>query len=137
MNLYTPTPLDTCILTCTFGHYPWDDWNRAALVGGLHHELAALGRSLMREAYQHDWCERLKVECGWGDKGRAMLRRALRHPQRTAARWQWLYATDGLRVDPWDYQWLGEDSPCWKPLRRRWDRQRLAEAKKNPQPGEV
>jgi len=114
-----------------YGSYPWDEWQREALAAGLEASLAALGRSLMREAYQHDWCERLKAECGWSDEGRAMLRRVLAHPRRTAARWEWLLATDGLRFDPWEHREHYEDSPCWNRLRSRWNRE---QAKLNAQP---
>lgn len=117
-----------------YGTYPWDDWQRGALAAGLAPELAALGRSLMREADQHCWCERLRVECGWNDTGRAMLARVLAHPRRTAARWEWLMATDGLRFDPWEHREYYEDSPCWKRLRSKWDRE---QAKLNAQPTEA
>ena len=110
------------------GAYPWDDWQRAALAAGLAADLAALGRSLMREADQHCWCWRLMVECGWNDAGRAMLARLLAHPRRTAARLEWLLVTDGQRFDPWRHDELCEDSPCWKSHRARWNR-RQAKAK--------
>ena len=113
---------------CAPGAYPWDHWQALALERGLAPDLAALGRSLMREADQHDWCERLKVECGWNDAGRAMLARLLAHPRRTAARLEWLYATDGLRFDPWERDEYCEDSPCWKSMRRKWDGEQQREA---------
>jgi|GEM_PF-3285820 len=69
------TALDDRILTCSAGAYPWDDWERSALASGLAPALAALGRSVMREAGNHAWCGRLKKECGWSDEGRAMLAR--------------------------------------------------------------
>jgi hypothetical protein len=121
---------------CAPGCWPWDDWERMALAAGLSRELASLGRSLMREADQHCWCERLRRECGWNDDGKAMLQRLLAQPRRTAARLNWLYATDGLRFDPWEHNEFYEDSPCWKPLRARWDRERAREAKDNLQPRE-
>lgn len=108
------------------GCWPRDDWQRHALECGLAPDLAALGRSLMREADQHAWCERLKTECGWNDDGRAMLARLLAHPRRTAARLTWLYATDGLRFDPWERNEYYEDSPCWKAMRQRWNREQAA-----------
>ena len=55
-----PAALDERVLGCTFGHYPWDDWERAALAAGVPKELAGLGRLTMREAYQHGWRDRLK-----------------------------------------------------------------------------
>ena len=113
---------------CAPGDWPWDHWERLALASGLAVELATLGRAVMREARQHAWCERLKKECGLRDDGRAMLARVLRHPARTAARWHWLLQTDGLRFDPWDHDEYYEDSPCWKTMRQRWNRERQREA---------
>jgi len=111
------------------GQYPWDDWERMALAAGLSSALASLGRSLMREADQHSWCGRLRRECGWNDDGRSLLGRLLAQPRRTAARLQWLYATDGLRFDPWERREYAEDSPCWKRLRARWDREQATEVR--------
>ena len=105
------------------GSYPWDQWERAALAGGLARELATLGRAIMREASQHCWCGRLQAECGWSDGGRAMLARALGKPVRTAARWNWLMQTDGQRFEPWDHDAYNEDSPCWKSFRAKWNRE--------------
>lgn len=116
------------------GCYPWDDWQRSALAAGLSPELAALGRQLMREADQHSWCERLRVECGWNDGGRAMLSRLLTQPRRTAARLNWLYATDGQRFDPWEHRGYYEDSPCWNRLRSKWNRE---QARLNREPVEA
>ena len=122
---------------CAPGAWPWDEWERCALAAGLAPDLAALGRQLMREADQHGWCERLRAECGWNDEGRAMLARLLAQPRRTAARLNWLYATDGLRFDPWEHREYYEDSPCWKPLRARWDRERAREASNHLRPQEA
>ena len=119
---------------CAPGCWPWDHWQRFALENALAADLATLGRAVMREADQHGWCERLKAECGWGDAGRAMLARVLKHPARTAARWQWLLITDGLRFDPWRHEEFYEDSPCWKGMRAKWDRQQARETE-NHQPG--
>jgi len=117
---------------CAPGCWPWDHWQRLALERGLAADLATLGRAVMREADQHAWCGRLKAECGLSDDGRAMLARVLKHPPRTAARWQWLLATDGLRFDPWERQEFYEDSPCWKSMRQRWDREQQREAQSSP-----
>jgi len=117
------TALDARLFTCSAGAYPWDDWERSALASGLAADLAGLGRSVMREAYNHAWCGRLKKECGWSDDGRAMRRRVTAQPGRTAARWEWLLATDGLRFDPWERREHSEDSPCWNALRAKWDRE--------------
>jgi hypothetical protein len=56
-----------------------------------------LGRSMIREAYQHDWPAKLQSECGWDDDGEAMIELALRDPARTDRRWRWLMETDGER----------------------------------------
>lgn len=105
------------------GSYPWDHWQRFALERGLAADLATLGRAVMREADQHGWCERLRAECGWNDEGRTMLARLLAHPRRTSARLEWLLVTDGLRFDPWEHNEYYEDSPCWKGMRQRWNRE--------------
>jgi len=88
---------DVC--ACSFGHYPWDDWERFALARGLGAELAGLGRLLVREAYNHGWEGWLQSLCGWSDDGQALLAFALRAPDK--ARWCWsrLMDTDGLRGD--------------------------------------
>jgi hypothetical protein len=114
------------------GCWPWDHWQRHALESGLAADLATLGRAVMREADQHDWCWRLMAECGWNDAGRAMLARVLKHPARTAARWQWLLTTDGLRFDPWERREFYPDSPCWKTMRQKWNREREASSPITP-----
>jgi hypothetical protein len=98
------TAVDALLPACAYGAYPWDDWERMALASGLAADLANLGRAVMREAYNHAWCGRLRKECGWGDEGRAMLARVTALPRRTAGRLEWLLATDGLRFDPWQRQ---------------------------------
>jgi hypothetical protein len=77
----------------------------------------------MREAYQHGWCDRLKYECRIDNAGTAagMIACAKDHPHLIVARWQWLLATDGLRVDPWEHQGRPEDSHEWNELRQRWE----------------
>jgi hypothetical protein len=87
------------VLQCTYGHYPWDDWEKAALTAGVPQDLAGLGRLTMREAFQHDWPERLKSLCGWRDDGQALLALALRSPAPARRRWKILMRTDGLRGD--------------------------------------
>lgn len=88
---------DVC--ACSFGHYPWDDWERFARARGLDAETAGLGRLLIREAYNHGWEGWLQNLCGWADDGRALLAFALRSPEK--ARWCFarLLDTDGLRGD--------------------------------------
>ena len=54
--------------------YPWDRWEKSALQAGVSDKLANLGRSVFREAFQHDWPDDAKVECGWLDGGQTMQR---------------------------------------------------------------
>ena len=86
---------------CVYGHYPWDYWQTAARAAGVPEELASLGRSVMREAHQHAWGERLQSLCGWNDRGRRMIRLALRSPKTANKRWTDLLGTDGNR-GRWD-----------------------------------
>jgi len=110
---------------CVYGQYPWDAWKRVAQGAGVLEELAVLGRAVMREAYQHCWCERFYRLCGWGDGGRCMIALALRSPETARRRWEWLMETDGQRVDRWDnYEWVWEEDPRWSPHRRRWLKER-------------
>lgn len=111
------------LLTCQPGQFPWDDWQREALAAGVSDELANLGRAVMREAYQHAWCEELRYECGADneDTAKGMILEALDQPDWVRSRWGWLLATDGLRVDPWTH---AESSPLdleWTPLRHQWE----------------
>ena len=80
--------------------YPWDGWQKYAVAQGVPAELAALGRDVIREAWQHGWDESLKSLCGWNDDGRRMLRLALRNPALALKRWTRLLDTDGGRYDP-------------------------------------
>jgi len=85
------------VLGCEYLHYPWDEWERWAIAQGLNADLAALGRLTIREAYQHQWDDRLKSLCGWRDDGRRMLKLAARSPRTAERRWQRLLDTDGYR----------------------------------------
>jgi hypothetical protein len=102
-NAASPPPpklnlaFDVC--ASTFGHYPWDDWERFALARGLDAELAGLGRLLVREAYNHGWEGWLQNLCGWSDDGQALLACALRAPKAARRQWEILMRTDGLRGD--------------------------------------
>ena len=102
------TPLDERVLSCTFGNYPWDEWERRALAAGVPKALAGLGRSTMREAYQHGWPDNLKTLCGWSDDGLAMTQLALRAPRKARRQWDILLRTDGLRGDyrPRSTEWV-------------------------------
>jgi hypothetical protein len=126
---YEPSELDRRIQACAPGAYPWDDWQREALAAGLSPEVAALGRAVMREAYQHHWCDRLKYECGIdnADTAAGMIACAKDQPWLTERRWQWLLITDGLRFDPWEHQERREDSPEWNELRQRWEAEQTKE----------
>jgi hypothetical protein len=87
------------VCACSFGGYPWDDWERHALARGLDAELAGQGRLLIREAFNHGWEPWLQSRCGWGDDGRALLAFALRSPKSARRQWEILMRTDGLRGD--------------------------------------
>ena len=77
---------DKHVLACPPGSFPWDDWARDAAAAGVDPDLASHGRAVMREAYQHDWCDRLKYECGIdnADTAAGMITR-LSHPAVSAA----------------------------------------------------
>ncbi|MET0013040.1 MAG: hypothetical protein ABW088_05245 [Sedimenticola sp.] len=78
-----------------YGDYPWDRWERLAEAAGVSKELANLGRSLMREANQHQWSRELKVVAGWVDGGEEMIKSALSRPEETKLYWAYLMDTDG------------------------------------------
>lgn len=109
---------------CTYGDYPWDAWQRFAQLSGVAEDLAVLGRAVMREAHQHGWYDRLCSLCGWNDEGRRMIALALRSPETARVRWEWLMETDGQRVEPSNYEWVGEDAWTWPQRRRRWLKER-------------
>ncbi len=104
------------------GEYPWDDWQRQALAAGVSDELANLGRAVMREADQHNWCDSLKYECGASheDSGKGMILESKECPDSCWIRWQWLLATDGLRSDPWDRREMSPRDLDWNELYHRW-----------------
>lgn len=81
------------------GEYAWDRWEQWAKEDGVREELTGLGRSVIREAYQHNWPEKLKAECGWSDDGEAMIRLAKDQPDRARIRWAYLLESDG------DFHW--------------------------------
>jgi hypothetical protein len=85
------------VCSCEFGHFPWDEWEKAALEKGVPGDLAKLGREVMREAFQHQWTEDLQYACGLFDGGKQMLTLARRSPKRARARWQRWLDSDGLR----------------------------------------
>ena len=78
------------------GDYPWDRWRQFAVQAGVPEDLANLGRSVFREAFQHDWPDQAKVECGWLDGGTTMILQALAFPEEAKARWEYLYSADNF-----------------------------------------
>ena len=85
--------LEMALHGATTESYAWDYWKTKALAAGVTGDLAALGRAVMREHYQHGWSSYDdEVSVRSGDE---MLRLALSEPARSAARWQWLLDTDG------------------------------------------
>jgi hypothetical protein len=109
-KIAVPRPVldESRIGECEYLHYPWDDWERWAIDQGLDRNMAALARLTIREAYQHNWDERLKSLCGWRDHGKRMLKFALRSPEKARYRWNRLLETDGYRgeYDPKTGQWI-------------------------------
>ena len=89
--------LHPCLLGYPPGGYPWDDWKTKALSLGVRPDVANMGRSVMREAHQHVWDDKLHILCGWGDDGKRMIKLALRSPDKAYKRWGRLLATDGNR----------------------------------------
>ncbi|MFI5305213.1 MAG: hypothetical protein ACHQYP_10525 [Nitrospiria bacterium] len=76
--------------------YHWDDWEADALARGVDPKLAELGRSIMREHFQHDWDD-FGSEVGFR-AGTSMIELALKHPKKAEERWKHLLDTDGERV---------------------------------------
>lgn len=91
--------------------YPWDDWQKRAITQGIDEATAALGRSLMREAYNHSWSYRLMHECGWSDGGSEMIARLQQDPEQTVKRWKYLLVVDGGHLtDEQAAQIVGRDA---------------------------
>lgn len=95
------TVLTAPVFGGTAGDYPWDRFHKCALQAGVPDDLANLGRSVFREAFQHDWPDEAKVECGWLDGGATMIFQALALPEEAAARWNYLYSADNLGDAPY------------------------------------
>lgn len=74
--------------------FEWDYWEEDALERGLDHQLATLGRAVLREAIQHDWPSLLHQVCS-GDTLDALLFKA---PELARRLYELLLETDGLRV---------------------------------------
>ncbi|MES2437442.1 MAG: hypothetical protein V4584_00155 [Verrucomicrobiota bacterium] len=107
----------------TPGHYPWDDWHSDALDDGVDPRLAALGRSVIREASQHSWCDSLKYECGVtsDECARGLILEAKEQPEFCRIRWEWLLITDGLRFNPYSHVQMSPLDLEWNELRQRWE----------------
>jgi len=95
------------VCACSFGQYPWDDWERWALAQGLAPSVAGQARLLIREWFNHSWAGELRAVCGWSDDGHALFKQARRAPKKALAQWNILMRTDGLRGDihPQSQQW--------------------------------
>ena len=95
------------------GIYAWDMWEQWALEDGVPKELAALGSQVIREAYENEWSDDLKQECGWEDDGRLMLWFALNIPEKCRIRWQYLLDSKGdfCWDDPRPNRWSRPDIP--------------------------
>ena len=91
---------DEVMAGCDIGVFPWDGWEKHALAQGAAPDLAALGRAVIREAWQHGWRAPYRALCGWRDDGRQMLRLALNAPVASQKLWQWLLDTDGGYWNP-------------------------------------
>jgi len=94
---YVPMRRLRCI-PCNPGEFPWGEWQLRASAAGVPEALASLGRSVIREAYQHAWSPALQSECGWDDDGNTMLELALRGATAAERRWSWLLETDAGRA---------------------------------------
>lgn len=79
---------DEYVLNCSPSDYPWDRWAERATDAGVSQELTNLGRSLMREAYQHSWTENLCIQAGWIDAGQAMITLATERPSDARSQWE-------------------------------------------------
>lgn len=121
--------IEPAIIGRAYGDYPWDHFEKAALAAGVPEQMASLLREVMREAYNHDWSERLRVECGLRDAGATLIARAKQEPEQLQERLQWLLETDGQRVHPRTMDYLGEDHPMWDAHLLEW---RAARAKRRP-----
>lgn len=114
-KIQTPAPkLDPAwdvVCACSFGHYPWDDWERWALARGLDARVAGQARLLIREAFNHAWAGWLQIICGWDDDGRALFEFGQRAPEKALRQWGILMRTDGFRGDihPQTQDWTWGD----------------------------
>jgi hypothetical protein len=90
----------------SYGDYPWDHWAARARADGVREDLVTLGRSLMREFFQHAWSTELGPFCGYGDMAdERMIAFAKSAPEAADKRWTWLLETDGLRGEWRDGGW--------------------------------
>jgi hypothetical protein len=87
---------DRIVLASSSGSYPWDVWERRAIAEGVSKELAGLGRSLMREAYQHNWDENKCTNAGWNDRGELMIQCALHDAENARRVWHRMLTCDAM-----------------------------------------
>jgi hypothetical protein len=73
----------------------WGNWYARSLAAGVERSLARLGMWAYRMSKERAWREDLVKECGWSDRGKAMLRLALKTPDRAFERWSYLLDTIG------------------------------------------
>jgi hypothetical protein len=101
---------------CEYGDYPWDRWAERARKTGVDDDLAGLGRSLIREFYNHSWSSEIAETCGYLDDGEGLIALALSNRDLATRRWQHLLDTDGLRGEwsPRTGDWIE-----WKSAKRR------------------
>ena len=76
------------------GHYPWDEWERAAKARGVERTLAELGRSVIRDASQHNWSKPLRCLC----ESPAFLDMLAGAPYLGRRLCEILLETDGLKI---------------------------------------
>ena len=74
--------------------YGWDSWEIYARHEGVAPELADLGRSVMREWYNHSW-EQFEDEVGF-EAAEYMIAQAKAEPDKTEARWAYLLSEEWM-----------------------------------------
>lgn len=67
---------------------PWDEWKRRAIKAGVSRKLAALGRKLMKTAYDDRWNSGGSDAAGWDDAGALLISMALENPTLAKAEWE-------------------------------------------------
>lgn len=67
---------------------PWDVWKLRAIKAGISRELAALGRKLMKTAYDDRWSGGGSDYAGWDDAGAQLISMALADPNLAKTEWE-------------------------------------------------